>query len=58
MAELGFVGDGPSSYQIWLGGTSNLLTLARPFADKVKESDVETFFEPVFYAVQNRPQRG
>ena len=50
MAELGFVGDGPSSYQIWLGGTSNLLTLARPFADKVKESDVETFFEPVFYA--------
>ena len=38
MAELGFVGDGPSSYQIWLGGTANLLTLARPFADKVKEA--------------------
>ena len=50
MAELGFVGDGPSSYQIWLGGTANLLTLARPFADKVKEADVETFFEPLFYA--------
>eukprot|EP00227_Mantoniella_beaufortii_P007539 CAMPEP_0197590808 /NCGR_PEP_ID=MMETSP1326-20131121/12228_1 /TAXON_ID=1155430 /ORGANISM="Genus nov. species nov., Strain RCC2288" /LENGTH=629 /DNA_ID=CAMNT_0043156089 /DNA_START=64 /DNA_END=1950 /DNA_ORIENTATION=+ len=50
MAELGFVGDGPSSYQIWLGGTANLLTLARPFEDKVKASDIETFFEPVFYA--------
>ena len=50
MAELGFVGDGPGSYQIWLGGTSNLLTLSEPFADKVKDADVETFFEPVFYA--------
>ncbi|EEH55473.1 uncharacterized protein MICPUCDRAFT_34650 [Micromonas pusilla CCMP1545] len=48
MAELGFVGDGPGSYQIWLGGESNLLTLARPFADKVKETNLETFFEPIF----------
>ena len=46
--ELGFVGDGPGSYQIWLGGESNLLTLARPFADKVKETNLETFFEPIF----------
>jgi|AntAceMinimDraft_1070359.scaffolds.fasta_scaffold12744_1 sulfite reductase (ferredoxin) len=50
MAELGFVGDGPSSYQVWLGGTSNLLTLAEPFADRVKEANMETFFEPVFHA--------
>ena len=49
-AELGFVGDGPGSYQIWMGGTSNLLKLAEPYADKVKEKDIETFFEPIFYA--------
>ena len=49
-AELGFVGDGPGSYQIWMGGTSNLLKLAEPHADKVKEGDFETFFEPIFYA--------
>merc|ERR1712070_618612 len=28
MAELGFVGDGPNSYQIWLGGTRNLTGIA------------------------------
>ena len=49
MAELGFVGDGPSSYQIWLGGTSNLTTLAEAYADRVKVADLETFFEPLFY---------
>jgi sulfite reductase (ferredoxin) len=33
-----------------MGGTSNLLKLAEPYADKVKEKDIETFFEPIFYA--------
>ena len=33
---------GRGSYQIWLGGTSNLLTL-EPFADKVKGARQETF---------------
>ena len=58
MAELGFVGDGPSSYQIWLGGTANLLTLSRPFQDKVKEVDIETFFEPIFYAFKTGQNAG
>jgi len=56
MAELGFVGDGPSSYQIWLGGTSDLTTLSKPFADRVKEADVETFFEPIFHAFKTGRQ--
>jgi len=54
MAELGFVGDGPSSYQIWLGGTSNLTTLAEAYADRVKVADLETFFEPLFYFYKAR----
>jgi len=36
MAELGFVGDGPNSYQFWLGGSPNQTRLAEPFQDRVK----------------------
>mmetsp|Transcript_1137 Transcript_1137/g.3338 ORF Transcript_1137/g.3338 Transcript_1137/m.3338 type:complete len:687 (+) Transcript_1137:92-2152(+) len=55
MAELGFVGDGPNSYQIWLGGTRNLTGISRAYEDKVKVDDLETFFEPIFaYWKQNR----
>ena len=36
MAELGFVGDGPNSYQLWLGGSPNQTRLAEVFQDRVK----------------------
>ncbi|KAE8700262.1 Sulfite reductase [Hibiscus syriacus] len=49
MAELGLVGDGPHSYQIWLGGTPNQTQLATSFMDKVKIQDLENVFEPLFY---------
>ncbi|KAI4373664.1 hypothetical protein MLD38_011767 [Melastoma candidum] len=49
MAELGLVGDGPNSYQIWLGGTPNQTSLARTFMEKVKIQDLEKVFEPLFY---------
>lgn len=49
MAELGFVGDGPNSYQIWLGGTPNQTSLAQCFMDKVKLQDLEKVLEPLFY---------
>ncbi|CAH9050576.1 unnamed protein product [Cuscuta europaea] len=49
MAELGLVGDGPNSYQIWLGGTTNQTLLAKPFKDKVKVQDLEKVLEPLFY---------
>ncbi|KAG0485508.1 hypothetical protein HPP92_009587 [Vanilla planifolia] len=41
MAELGFVGDGPNSYQIWLGGMPNQTVLAKCFMNKVKIQDLE-----------------
>ncbi|KAI3423846.1 hypothetical protein D9Q98_009681 [Chlorella vulgaris] len=50
MAELGLVGDGPNSYQIWLGGSLNATRLAETFADRVKVKDFETFLEPLFAA--------
>lgn len=49
MAELGLVGDGPNSYQIWLGGTPNQTTLATVFKEKVKLHDLEKVLEPLFY---------
>ncbi|KAG1347631.1 sulfite reductase [ferredoxin], chloroplastic [Cocos nucifera] len=49
MAELGFVGDGPNSYQIWLGGSPNQTTLAKCFMNKVKIQDLEKVLEPLFY---------
>lgn len=49
MAEIGFVGDGPNTYQIWLGGTTNQTRLAEVFADKVKLRDLEDMLEPLLY---------
>ncbi|GFP98794.1 sulfite reductase 1 [ferredoxin] chloroplastic [Phtheirospermum japonicum] len=49
MAELGLVGDGPNSYQIWVGGTPNQTSLARVLKDKVKVQDLEKLLEPLFY---------
>lgn len=36
MAELGLVGDGPNSYQVWLGAAPNQSRLAETFQDRVK----------------------
>ena len=36
MAELGFVGDGPNSYQLWLGGSPAQTRLAEPFMERMK----------------------
>lgn len=60
MAELGFVGDGPNSYQVWLGGTRGLTRLAEPYADKVRVDELEALLEPVFYfyAARRRPGEG
>lgn len=49
MAELGLVGDGPNSYQIWLGGKPNQTSIARSFMDKLKLQDLEKVLEPLFY---------
>ncbi|KAF5204015.1 Sulfite reductase [Thalictrum thalictroides] len=57
MAELGLVGDGPNSYQIWLGGTPNQSSLARSFMNKVKIHDLEKVLEPLFYCWKRKRQQ-
>lgn len=56
MAELGLVGDGPNSYQIWLGGNPNQTSLARAFKDKVKVQDLEKVLEPLFFHWKRKRQ--
>jgi sulfite reductase (ferredoxin) len=58
MAELGFVGDSPNVYQMWLGGCPNQTRLARPFVDKLHLDDLETFLEPLFVFFRDDKQRG
>ncbi|MGB7086127.1 MAG: sulfite reductase, ferredoxin dependent [Phormidesmis sp.] len=57
MAELGFVGQAPQSYQLWLGGSPNQVRLARPYMDKLHENDLEKELEPLFACFkQNRSE--
>ncbi len=48
MAELGFVGSQPDTYQIWLGGTPDQTRLAEPYIQKLHIKELESFFEPIF----------
>lgn len=47
MAELAFVGDGPKSYQVWLGGSPVLTRTAWPYMAKMKVEDLEKTLEPI-----------
>jgi sulfite reductase (ferredoxin) len=47
MAELAFVGDGPKSYQVWLGGSPVLTRTAWPFMAKMNVDDLEVTLEPI-----------
>ncbi|BAQ63255.1 ferredoxin--sulfite reductase [Geminocystis sp. NIES-3709] len=47
MAELGFVGDSPNVYQIWLGGCPNQTRLAQVYVDKLNVNELEKFLEPL-----------
>jgi sulfite reductase (ferredoxin) len=47
MAELAFVGDGPKSYQVWLGGSPVLTRTAFPYMAKMPNTDIEKTVEPV-----------
>lgn len=36
MGEIGLVGDGANSYQVWLGGNPSQTRLAEPFLERMK----------------------
>lgn len=52
LAELGFVGRGPGTYQVWLGGTTDGTKLAQPYVQSLRIEDLETFLEPIFVYFQ------
>ena len=55
MAELGFVGSAPDTYQIWLGGSPNQTRLAKPYIDKLHINNLEAELERIFiYFKQQR----
>lgn len=47
MAELAFVGDGPRSYQVWLGGSPVLTRTAYPYMAKMDTDALEETVEPI-----------
>lgn len=47
MAELGFVGIKPTSYQLWLGGSPNQTRLARTFLEVMPIDELEATLEPL-----------
>ena len=58
MAELGFVGDGPNSYQVWLGGNAAQTAIAQEYKTQVKVRDLEAELEPLFVFWRNRRREG
>mmetsp|Transcript_20156 Transcript_20156/g.25425 ORF Transcript_20156/g.25425 Transcript_20156/m.25425 type:complete len:625 (-) Transcript_20156:177-2051(-) len=47
MAELSFVGDGPNTYQVWVGGSPVLTRVGYPLMDKMKAANLEATMEPL-----------
>ena len=58
MAELGFVGSAPDSYQIWLGGSPNQTRLAKPYIDKLHINNLQAELEGIFiyFKQQRQPE--
>jgi sulfite reductase (ferredoxin) len=58
LAELAFVGNGPDTYQIWLGASPNQTRLAKVYLEKLHVNDLETALEPVFTYFKKERQLG
>uniref|UniRef100_A0A6U4C2H1 assimilatory sulfite reductase (ferredoxin) n=1 Tax=Phaeomonas parva TaxID=124430 RepID=A0A6U4C2H1_9STRA len=50
MAELAFVGDGPKTYQLWMGGSPGLTRVGEPYANKIHMERWEDTMRPLFQA--------
>ncbi|BCL38156.1 sulfite reductase, ferredoxin dependent [Nostoc sp. MS1] len=58
MAELGFVGSAPETYQVWLGGSPNQTRLAQPYVERLHHNDIESLLEPILVYFQKSRQPG
>lgn len=57
LAELGLVGSGPGTYQVWLGGTPEGTHLAQPWEQNLPLDQLEAFLEPLFRHFQAHRQQ-
>ncbi|MGB3136016.1 MAG: sulfite reductase, ferredoxin dependent [Nodosilinea sp.] len=58
MAELGFVGSAPETYQVWLGGSPHQTRLARTYMERLHDNDIETTLEPLFVFYRDGRKKG
>jgi sulfite reductase (ferredoxin) len=58
LAELGFVGQSPESYQIWLGASPNQTRLSQAYIDNMAIADLEITLEPVFVCFKKNRKKG
>ncbi|HEY9604058.1 MAG TPA: sulfite reductase, ferredoxin dependent [Allocoleopsis sp.] len=58
MAELGFVGSAPDSYQVWLGGSPAQTRLAQPYVDRMPMHELESFLEPILVFFKKEREAG
>lgn len=58
MAEVGFVGIVPETYQVWLAGCPAQTRLAQVYTDKMHIDDLETFFTPILEYFKRDRQSG
>lgn len=57
LAEVGFVGNGPNQYQLWLGAAPNQTRLSQVYIEKLNADDLETTLEPVFAFFKKRRRK-
>jgi sulfite reductase (ferredoxin) len=60
LAEVGFVGSFPESYQVWLAGCPAQTRLAQVYTDRMHINDLETFFTPMleYFKRDRKPDEG
>jgi sulfite reductase (ferredoxin) len=60
LAEVGFVGIVPETYQVWLAGCPAQTRLAQVYTDKMHIEDLETFFTPIltYFKQDRKPGEG
>lgn len=58
LAELGFVGIVPHTYQVWLGGSPDQTRLAEVYIERLPIAELETALEPLLVFYRDRRQQG
>lgn len=58
LAELGFVGQSPNAYQVWLGAAPNQTRLSQTYVDNMAIEDLETTLEPLLVCFKKNRKRG